>query len=62
MASAQVIIEERNAIQEKKILVTMNTCLKCGRTFNFKRGRKRCPCCQGLLISKVMIIKPLAQS
>jgi len=37
-----------------KLIVTALVCVNCGRRFSFKRGRVRCPLCQGILIVKTI--------
>lgn len=40
-----------------KRIVDVQTCLDCGRTLLPERGRKRCPRCRGLLISRTTILQ-----
>jgi len=46
----------RKELDEKSIML-VHICYRCGRKFPFKRRRKRCPYCQGLLRTNTMILK-----
>jgi hypothetical protein len=53
----QEVLETPEEMPNGKLIVTMQICFTCGKEFPFKRGRKSCPCCQGLLRTKTMILK-----
>jgi rubrerythrin len=46
----------RKKLDEKSIML-VHICYRCGRKFPFKKRRKRCPYCQGLLRTNTMILK-----
>lgn len=48
--------ETESPIFDGKSLVTLQFCMTCNRTFAPQRGRKRCPSCQDLLRSKILVI------
>jgi rubrerythrin len=54
-------IDERE-IQEfpedqQKLIEKVQICMRCGKKFPLKEGRKSCPRCQGLLRTTTMIRK-----
>jgi rubrerythrin len=42
---------------DEKMIALVHVCPCCGRKFPFKRSRKSCPICQGLLRTKTTILK-----
>jgi hypothetical protein len=67
---AQYLIEKRKAIGEnralpepdqemscRKSITTLQICARCGGRFPFKKGRKQCPICEGLLRTKTTVLK-----
>jgi rubrerythrin len=54
-------IQEFPKIQQKmfdeKLITLVQVCIRCGRKFPFKKGRKSCPYCQGLLRTNTMMLK-----
>jgi len=49
--------EAHHRMPDGKLIETVQICLRCGRKLSFKRGRKRCPHCLGLLRTKTMVFK-----
>jgi len=49
--------ETYHRIHNRKMIETVQVCLRCGRDFSFKKGRKRCPCCLGFLRTKTVVLK-----
>jgi predicted Zn-ribbon and HTH transcriptional regulator len=43
--------------QGRKLIVLVQTCSRCGRSFTVDRKHQRCPRCQGTLTKKVMVLK-----
>ncbi|MCK4424142.1 hypothetical protein KAU93_00535, partial [Candidatus Bathyarchaeota archaeon] len=50
-------LEVHHRIPDGRLITTVQVCLRCGRKFTYKRGRKRCPRCLGPLIIKTMVLK-----
>jgi NAD-dependent SIR2 family protein deacetylase len=42
--------------QIRKRIVTVQTCCRCGRTFDFDERRLRCSKCHGVLRSRVVVL------
>jgi rubrerythrin len=40
-----------------KSIILVQICHRCGRKLPFKKGRKSCPYCQGVLRTNTMILK-----
>jgi rubrerythrin len=49
--------ETRQKILNQKSLAVVQICFRCGRKLPFKKGRRNCPYCEGLLRTNVMIVK-----
>ena len=58
-ANQSGFFENLNAMPQGKIIELMQTCIECGMTFHPRHGRTRCPCCQGLLLSKTIVLRLL---
>ncbi|MDH5483431.1 MAG: hypothetical protein OEY22_11245 [Candidatus Bathyarchaeota archaeon] len=54
---AQECLEASERMPNGKVIADVQICFNCGGAFPFKRGRRRCPRCQGLLRTKTMILK-----
>jgi len=51
--------ESRHQTLGDKLIVDVQVCLDCGKAFLPTRGRKRCPCCRGVLRNKTTILQKL---
>jgi rubrerythrin len=49
--------EANSRLLQGKIVESVQICIRCGRKYPLKQGRKSCPFCNGLLIAKIMVIK-----
>jgi rRNA maturation endonuclease Nob1 len=49
--------ETRQKLLDQKSLAVVQICFRCGKKFPFKKTRKNCPYCEGLLRTNVMILK-----
>jgi len=49
--------EAHHRMPHGRLIKTVQVCFRCGREFSFKRGRKRCPCCLGVLRTKIVVLK-----
>jgi DNA-directed RNA polymerase subunit RPC12/RpoP len=47
--------EANTSILNGKLIAPMQVCIRCRKEFPLRRGRKSCPHCSGLLITKTMI-------
>ncbi|MDI6691065.1 MAG: hypothetical protein QME50_04245 [Candidatus Bathyarchaeota archaeon] len=54
---SQEFLEAHHRMPDGKLIETVQICLRCRRKFPFKRSRKHCPRCQGLLRTKAMVLK-----
>jgi len=50
-------VEAHHRMPDGKLIAIMQVCVRCRRTFPPARGRKFCPCCQGLLRNKAIVLK-----
>jgi rubrerythrin len=55
--SGSVIEELHHRMPDGKLIVTIQTCMHCGKSFQPKRGRTHCPNCQGFLRSKTTVLQ-----
>jgi predicted Zn-ribbon and HTH transcriptional regulator len=44
-------------VQARKLIVTVQTCSRCGRTFDFDRRRRCCPKCRGTLRGRAVVLE-----
>ena len=51
--------ENLNVMPKGKVIELMQTCIECGMTFHTHHGRTRCPCCQGLLLNRTIVLRIL---
>jgi DNA-directed RNA polymerase subunit RPC12/RpoP len=42
-------------ILDQKSIAAVQICFRCGRKFPFKKGRKRCPYCQSILRTNIIL-------
>jgi len=42
-------------ILDEKLIITVQICHHCGRKLPFKKGRKRCPYCQSILRTNILL-------
>jgi rubrerythrin len=49
--------ETHQKILDEKSIMQVQICYRCGRKFPFKKGRKNCPYCEGLLRTNVVMLK-----
>lgn len=50
-------LEAHHRMPDGKLVANVQICLRCGRKFPPKRGRKNCPICQGLLRNRTLVIR-----
>lgn len=49
--------EVHQRMSDGKLIEKVHICLRCGRKFSFKRSRKRCPRCQSILRTRMIVLK-----
>lgn len=49
--------QKQELAHDEKLIVQVQVCTRCGRTFPFKRGRKNCPYCKETLKARATVLK-----